>query len=78
MNLQVPPELEAKVTGLTAKTGRTIDQVALDLLASSVDMMNGAGAGRRTAGSPPMNGGYSTTPKSLSHAPPVSRLVMPV
>jgi predicted transcriptional regulator len=37
MNLQVPPELEAKLTRLAAETGRTADQVALDLLASSVD-----------------------------------------
>ena len=37
MELQVPPELEAKLTGLAAETGRTVDQVALDLLASSVD-----------------------------------------
>jgi predicted transcriptional regulator len=37
MNLQVPPELEAKLTRLAADTGRTVDQVALDLLASSVD-----------------------------------------
>jgi predicted transcriptional regulator len=37
MNLQVPPKLEAKLTRLAAETGRTADQVALDLLASSVD-----------------------------------------
>ena len=37
MNLQVPPELEAKLTRLAAETGRTVDQVALDLLTSSVD-----------------------------------------
>ena len=37
MNLQVLPELEAKLTRLAAETGRTADQVALDLLASSVD-----------------------------------------
>ena len=37
MNLQVPPELEAKLTRLAAETGRTVDQVALDLLATSVD-----------------------------------------
>ena len=37
MNLQVPPELEAKLTRLAAETGRTVDQVALGLLASSVD-----------------------------------------
>jgi predicted transcriptional regulator len=37
MNLQVPPELEAKLARLAAKTGRTADQVALDLLANSVD-----------------------------------------
>ena len=30
-------ELEAKLTRLAAETGRTADQVALDLLASSVD-----------------------------------------
>ena len=35
--LQVPPELEAKLVRLAAKTGRTADQVALDLLASSMD-----------------------------------------
>ena len=37
MNLQVPPELEAKLARLAAETGRTADQVALDLLASSMD-----------------------------------------
>ena len=37
MNLQVPPELEAKLERLAAETGRTADEVALDLLASSVD-----------------------------------------
>lgn len=37
MNLEVPPELEAKLTRLAAETGRTVDQVALDLLASSVE-----------------------------------------
>jgi predicted transcriptional regulator len=37
MNLQVPPELEAKVTRVAKETGRTVDQVALDLLASSMD-----------------------------------------
>jgi predicted transcriptional regulator len=37
MNLQLPPELAAKLTRLAEETGRTVDQVALDLLASSVD-----------------------------------------
>jgi predicted transcriptional regulator len=37
MNLHVPPELEAKLTRLAEETGRTVAQVALDLLASSVD-----------------------------------------
>lgn len=37
MNLQVPPELEAKLARLAAETGRTVDQVALDLLTTSVD-----------------------------------------
>jgi predicted transcriptional regulator len=37
MNLQVPPELEAKLTRLATKTRRSVDQVALDLLASSID-----------------------------------------
>jgi predicted transcriptional regulator len=37
MNLQVPPELAAKLARLAAESGRTADQVALDLLASSVD-----------------------------------------
>jgi predicted transcriptional regulator len=35
-----PPELEAKLTRLAAETGRTADQVAIDLLASSVDYDN--------------------------------------
>lgn len=37
MNLHVPPELEAKLDRLAAATGRQPDQLALDLLASSVD-----------------------------------------
>ena len=37
MNLQVPPELEVNLTRPAAETGRTADQVAVDLLASSVD-----------------------------------------
>jgi predicted transcriptional regulator len=37
MTLQVPPELEVKLARLAAQTGRTVDEVALDLLASSVD-----------------------------------------
>jgi len=37
MNLQVPRELEAKLTRLATDTGRTVDQVALDLLATSMD-----------------------------------------
>jgi hypothetical protein len=31
MDLQVPPELEAKLNRLAAQIGRTADQVALDL-----------------------------------------------
>jgi predicted transcriptional regulator len=37
MNLRVPPELEAKLTRLAEETGRMADQVALDLLARSMD-----------------------------------------
>jgi predicted transcriptional regulator len=37
MNLQIPPELEARLNRLAAETGRTADQVALDLLAGSVE-----------------------------------------
>lgn len=37
VNLQVPAELEAKLNRISAETGRTVDQVALDLLVSSVD-----------------------------------------
>lgn len=37
MNLQVPPELEAKLSRLAAETGRTADQVALELLVNSVE-----------------------------------------
>jgi predicted transcriptional regulator len=37
MNRQVPSELEAELTRLAAETGRSVDQVALDILANSVD-----------------------------------------
>lgn len=37
MDLQVPPELEAKLTRLAVETGRTLEQVALDLLANSIN-----------------------------------------
>ena len=37
MNLRVPPELEARLNRLAAETGRDADQVALALLANSVD-----------------------------------------
>jgi predicted transcriptional regulator len=37
MNLQVPPDLEAKLTRLALETGRPVDQVALDLLNGSID-----------------------------------------
>lgn len=37
MDLQVPPELEEKLNRLAAQTGRTADQVALDLLTNSVE-----------------------------------------
>jgi predicted transcriptional regulator len=37
MTLQVPPELEAKLARLATQTGRTVDEVALDLLTSSLD-----------------------------------------
>ncbi len=40
MNLQVPRELEAKLTRLAAESGRTVNQVALDLLANSVDSVD--------------------------------------
>ena len=35
MILQVPAELEAKLTRLATEAGRTVDQVTLDLLATS-------------------------------------------
>jgi len=37
MYLQLPPELDARLARLAVETGRTASQVALDLLASSVD-----------------------------------------
>jgi predicted transcriptional regulator len=37
MDLHVPPELEAKLNRLAAETGRQAVQVALDLLANSVE-----------------------------------------
>jgi hypothetical protein len=53
MDLQLPPELEAKLTRLASETGRTVDQVALDLLASSIDLTSGfAPRSKRVAQSP--------------------------
>lgn len=37
MNLQLPAELAAKLNRLAAETGRTADQVALDLLTDSIE-----------------------------------------
>lgn len=37
MELHVPPELEAKLNRLAADTGRSAEQLALDLLATSVE-----------------------------------------
>jgi predicted transcriptional regulator len=37
MELHVPPELEAKLSRLAETTGRTVEQLALDLLATSVE-----------------------------------------
>jgi predicted transcriptional regulator len=37
MELHLPPELEDKINKLAASTARRADQVALDLLASSVE-----------------------------------------
>lgn len=37
MDLHVPPELEAKLNRLAEGAGRTVEQLALDLLATSVD-----------------------------------------
>jgi predicted transcriptional regulator len=40
MDLHAPPELEAKLIRLAAETGRSADQMALQLLADSVDHDN--------------------------------------
>ncbi|MBI4485730.1 MAG: hypothetical protein HY655_06940 [Acidobacteria bacterium] len=37
MELHVPPDLEAKLNRLAQSTGRTAEQLALDLLATSVE-----------------------------------------
>jgi predicted transcriptional regulator len=37
MTVQVPPELEAKFARLAADTGRTVDQVVLDVLVGWAD-----------------------------------------
>jgi predicted transcriptional regulator len=37
MNQQVPPELEAKLARVAAETGRTLQEVALQLLAISME-----------------------------------------
>ena len=50
MNLQVPPELEAKLTRLAAEIGRTVNQVALGPPCHSVDHDDGS-VGRGGKGS---------------------------
>jgi hypothetical protein len=65
MNLQVPPKLEAKLTRLAAETGRTADQVALDLLASSMDHDEWFRAEVEKAAPPPVRAGCSSTMTSL-------------
>lgn len=37
MDLQLPPELEARLVRLAARSGRRVDEVALDLLAGPID-----------------------------------------
>lgn len=37
MDLRVPPDLEARLSRLAAERGREVDQVALELLTSSID-----------------------------------------
>ena len=37
MELHVPPELETKLNRLAETTGRTTEQLALDLLATSIE-----------------------------------------
>jgi predicted transcriptional regulator len=37
MNVPIPPELEAKLARMAVETGRTVDEVAIDLLTSSID-----------------------------------------
>ena len=59
MDLHVPPELEAKLNRLAAGTGRDAEQVALDLLANSLEHDDGSGVKWRRAESPHMRGGYS-------------------
>ena len=64
MILKVPPELEAKLARLAAQTGRTVEQVALDLLASSVIMKNGSDAKSRRVERPLVKVDCSTTMRS--------------
>jgi len=53
MELQLPPELEAGLTRLAAQSGLTVDQLALDLLANSIEhdewFRNEVEKGRRSA-----------------------------
>ena len=64
MNLQVPPELEAKLTRLAAETGRTADQVAIDLLASSWITTSGSAARLKRVGLPRVKADCSSTTMS--------------
>jgi predicted transcriptional regulator len=37
MNVPIPRELEARLTRMAVETGRSVDQVVIDLLTSSID-----------------------------------------
>lgn len=70
MNRHVPPELEARLDRLAAETSRRADQLALELLATSVDPRrlvpargrerSGVGSGRSAGG--PRRGRISNQP----------------
>jgi predicted DNA-binding protein len=65
VELQIPLELEEKLNRLAAQTGRTADQVALDLLAHSVEYDEWFHAESKKAASLLAKGDYLTINKSV-------------
>jgi hypothetical protein len=65
MELRVPPDLEAKLNRLAESTGRTAEQLALDLLATLLSTTSGFGVRWKRDAPRLGRDGYLTATSSL-------------